>query len=69
MEISSENSGTLLATSFALGTKEGKAFMLVNGCQNPKTTVMIKGEKVMTPGASSFIGMQFAKPYFKPSTF
>ncbi len=47
METSSHDSGTFISPSYALSTKDGKAFMLVNGCQN---TTTINGQKVMTPG-------------------
>lgn len=65
METSSHDSGTFISPSYALGTKDGKAFMLVNGCQNTTTTATINGQKVMTPGASSYLGIQVSAQYFK----
>ena len=65
METSSHDSGTFISPSYALGTKDGKAFMLVNGCQNTTTMATINGQKVMTPGASSYLGIQVSAKYFK----
>jgi hypothetical protein len=65
METSSHDSGTFISPSYALGTKDGKAFMTVNGCQNTTKIIKINGQEVMTPGASSYLGIQIATPYFK----
>ena len=65
METSSHDSGTLISPSYVLGTKDGEAFMTVNGCQNTTTITMINGKKVMTPRASGYLGIQVKAEYFK----
>ena len=66
METSSQDSGTFVSTSYALGDKNGNAFLLVNGCQNTTTTTMVNGKKVMTPKASGYLGLQVSADYFHP---
>lgn len=61
METSGLNGGTMLATSYVLGTKEGIAYLIVNGCQNTARTVHVNNEQLLAPGASSFLGMQWAE--------
>lgn len=61
METSGLNGGTMMSTSFALGRKDGRAYLIVNGCQNTAKTITIGDQKVLAPGASSFLGMQIAK--------
>lgn len=61
METSGLNGGTMMATSYVLGTKEGVAYLIVNGCQNTARTVHVNNEQLLTPGASSFLGMQWAE--------
>ena len=67
METSSHDSGTFISPSYALGNKEGQAFMLVNGCQNTSTILKEQGKKLLTPRASGYLGIQVATPYFKTS--
>lgn len=59
METSGLNGGTMIATSYVLGRKDGSAYLIVNGCQNTAKTIEINGEQVLAPGASSFLGMQW----------
>lgn len=66
METSSHDSGTFISPSYALGSKDGKAFMLVNGCQNTTRMTTVNGKNVMTPGASSYLGIQVSAKYFNP---
>jgi len=49
METSGLNGGTMIATSYVLGKKNGEAYLIV------------QGEQVLAPGASSFLGMQWAE--------
>ena len=67
METSSHDSGTFISPSYALGTKDGQAFLVVNGCQNTSTTLTVNGKTVLTPRSSSYLGIQIAKPYFNQS--
>jgi hypothetical protein len=67
METSSHDSGTFVSPSYALGDKDGKAFLLVNGCQNTTTTTIVNGKKVMTPKASGYLGLQVSASYFHSS--
>jgi hypothetical protein len=61
METSGQNSGTFISPSFALGTKSGKVFMLVNGCQNTSQSINInKKPALLSPGGSSYLGIQIA---------
>lgn len=66
METSSHDSGTFVSPSYALGTKDGKAFMTVNGCQNTSKTIVVNGKKLLTPQASGYLGIQIEKSIFKP---
>ena len=59
METSGLNGGTMIATSYVLGRKDGTAYLIVNGCQNTAKTVMVNNQQLLTPGASSFLGMQY----------
>jgi hypothetical protein len=61
METSGMNGGTMLATSYVLGKKNGKAYLIVNGCQNTAKTVQVGDQQLLAPGASSFLGMQWAE--------
>lgn len=61
METSGLNGGTMLATSYVLGRKNGQAYLIVNGCQNTAKTVTLNNEQLLAPGASSFLGMQWAE--------
>lgn len=61
METSGLNGGTMIATSYVLGRKDGTAYLIVNGCQNTAKTIEINGQQVLAPGASSFLGMQWVK--------
>lgn len=61
METSGLNGGTMIATSYVLGRKNGNAYLIVNGCQNTAKTIMVNGEELLSPGASSFLGMQWAE--------
>ncbi|MBS0627490.1 MAG: hypothetical protein JSS09_04695 [Verrucomicrobia bacterium] len=61
METSGLNGGTMLATSYVLGRKNGQAYLIVNGCQNTAKTVTVNNEQLLAPGASSFLGMQWAE--------
>lgn len=61
METSGLNGGTMLATSYVLGTKEGKAYLIVNGCQNTAKTVTVGDQQLLAPGAGSFLGVQWAE--------
>jgi len=61
METSGLNGGTMMATSYALGGKDGNAYLIVNGCQNTAKTIMINNQQVLAPNASSFLGIQWVK--------
>lgn len=61
METSGLNGGTMITTSYVLGTKNGQAYLIVNGCQNTAKTISIGSQQVLAPGASSFLGMQWAE--------
>ena len=61
METSGLNGGTMITTSYVLGTKDGQAYLIVNGCQNTAKTVIIENQQVLAPGASSFLGMQWSE--------
>lgn len=61
METSGLNGGTMIATSYALGTKDGKAYLIVNGCQNTAKIVTVGNQRLLAPGASSYLGMQWVK--------
>jgi len=61
METSGLNGGTMIATSYALGTKDGQAYLIVNGCQNTAKVVTVGNQRLLAPGASSFLGMQWVK--------
>ncbi len=65
METSSHDSGTFISPSYALGDKQGHAFMLVNGCQNTSTTLTLKHKTVLTPRPSAYLGIQIATPDFR----
>lgn len=59
METSGHDSGTFITPSYALGSKQGKAFMLVNGCQNTAESIKINGKPaLLAPGGSSYLGIQ-----------
>jgi hypothetical protein len=60
METSGLNAGTMIATSYILGDKDGKAWLIINGCQNSARLTKVSGTPVMAPGASSFLGIQWA---------
>lgn len=61
METSGHDSGTFISPSYALGDKNGKAFLLVNGCQNTANSVKIKGKyALLSPGGSSYLGIQIS---------
>jgi hypothetical protein len=60
METSGLNGGTMIATSYALGTKDGKAYLIVNGCQNTAKIVTVGNQRLLAPGASSYLGMQWS---------
>ena len=60
-ETSGLNGGTMMSTSYVLGTKDGHAYLIVNGCQNTAKTVTVGDQQLLAPGASSFLGMQWAK--------
>lgn len=61
METSGHDSGTFITPSYALGSKSGKAFMFVNGCQNTATLTKLKGmPALLSPGGSSYLGIQLA---------
>ncbi len=61
METSGLNGGTMLATSYVIGTKDGTAYLIVNGCQNTARTVTVGNQQLLAPGASSFLGMQWVE--------
>ena len=61
METSGLNSGTMIITSYVLGTKDGQAYLIVNGCQNTARTVTVGDQQLLAPGASSYLGMQWAE--------
>ena len=61
METSGLNGGTMITTSYVLGTKTGQAYLIVNGCQNTAKTVTVGNQQLLAPGASSFLGMQWAE--------
>ncbi len=61
METSGLNGGTMMAVSYVLGGKNGEAYLIVNGCQNPAKTIIIENQQVLAPAASSYLGMQSAE--------
>ncbi len=61
METSGLNGGTMIATSYVLGRKDGQAYLIVNGCQNTAKTVSVGSEQLLAPGASSFLGLQWVE--------
>jgi hypothetical protein len=61
METSGLNGGTMIATSYALGRKDGRVYLVVNGCQNPAKTVTVNNMQLLAPAASSYLGMQLAE--------
>jgi hypothetical protein len=61
MEISGLNGGTMMAFSYVLGDKNGRAYLMVNGCQNTAKTITLMDKQVLAPAGSSYLGMQWAE--------
>jgi hypothetical protein len=57
----SDTAGVWAPPTYALGGKDGKAFLVVNKCIDLATSKTVSGEKVLTPVAELFTAIQWAE--------